>query len=73
MQMTPNRREHLMCWRTGLPFRDLRWLEERVNRNLIKFNTNKCKVLHLDLNNLKQQHRVGTDWQKKNLGIWETD
>lgn len=37
--------------------RDLSWLED-----LMKFNKNKCKVLHLGLNNLKQQHRVGTDW-----------
>lgn len=32
--------------------RDLRWLEEQVNRNLMKFHANKHKVLHLGLNNL---------------------
>lgn len=32
--------------------RDLRWLEEQVNKNPMKFHENKCKVLHLGLNNL---------------------
>lgn len=30
--------------------RDHRWLEEQVNRNLMKFHENKCKDQHLGLN-----------------------
>lgn len=32
----------------------------------MKFSENRCKILHLGLNNLKQQHRVETDWLGSN-------
>ena len=39
---------------------DLDRLEEWANKNLTKFNKNKCKVLHLGKHNPGVQHRLGS-------------
>lgn len=36
-------------------------LEEKANRNLMKFSKNKCKVLHPARNNLLQEYSLETD------------
>ncbi|GAB0183754.1 cAMP-dependent protein kinase inhibitor alpha [Grus japonensis] len=41
---------------------DLGRLEEQANKNLIKFNKHKCKVLHLGKYNPELQHRLGSTW-----------
>ncbi|KFV88344.1 hypothetical protein N308_15618, partial [Struthio camelus australis] len=41
--------------------RDLERLERWVERNLLKFNKGKCKVLHLGRNNPMHQYRLGGD------------
>ncbi|GAB0189213.1 mitochondrial enolase superfamily member 1 [Grus japonensis] len=41
---------------------DLDRLEEWVNKNLTKFNKDKCKVLHLGKHNPGVQHRLGSTW-----------
>ncbi|GAB0205950.1 mitochondrial enolase superfamily member 1 [Grus japonensis] len=41
---------------------DLDRLEEWSDRNLMKFNKDKCKVLHLGKHNPGVQHRLGSTW-----------
>jgi len=41
--------------------RDFHRMESRVQRNLIKFNKGKCRVLHLGRNNPMHQYRLGVD------------
>jgi len=39
---------------------DLNRLEESANKNLMKFNKDKCKVLHLEKHNPGVQRRLGS-------------
>ncbi|KAK4818612.1 hypothetical protein QYF61_016583 [Mycteria americana] len=41
---------------------DLDRLEEWANKNLMKFNKDKCKVLHLEKHNPGEQYRLGSTW-----------
>ncbi|GAB0177111.1 mitochondrial enolase superfamily member 1 [Grus japonensis] len=41
---------------------DLDRLEEWANKNLMKFNKDKCKVLHLGKHNPGVQHSLGSAW-----------
>ncbi|KFV87909.1 hypothetical protein N308_15861, partial [Struthio camelus australis] len=54
--------------------RDLDRLERWAERNLLKFNKGKCRVLHLERNNPMQQYRLGVDLlgsssAEKDLGV----
>ena len=49
-------------------------LESWAERNLMKFNKGKCRVLNMGRNNLMHQHGLGTDLLKrssaeKDLGV----
>ncbi|KAK4823664.1 hypothetical protein QYF61_005016 [Mycteria americana] len=53
---------------------DLDRLEEWANKNLMKFNKSKCKVLHPGKHNPGVQHRLGSTWLgsssvERNLGV----
>ena len=41
---------------------DLDRLEEWANKNLMKFNKDKCQGLHLGRRNPGMQHRLGSTW-----------
>ncbi|GAB0192608.1 cAMP-dependent protein kinase inhibitor alpha [Grus japonensis] len=54
--------------------RDLNRLEKWALVNLMKFNKDNCKVLHLDCGNLRYHYRLGDEWMEsshveKNLGM----
>jgi len=54
--------------------RDLDRLESWACANLVKFNKNKCKALHICQGNPKHKYRLGKEWlesspKEKDLGV----
>lgn len=53
--------------------RDDNWLEKWADKNFMKFNKGKCKVLYPITNNVLEQHRLGlleSSFQGKTQESW---
>ncbi|GAB0177087.1 mitochondrial enolase superfamily member 1 [Grus japonensis] len=53
--------------------RDLDRLEEWASKNYMKFNKDKCKVLHLGQHNQRAQYRLGSVWLGSSLVKMDLD